>query len=201
MLGHERVETFVTIYLLRMQSLISEPIDVQLFDVEKCYDALWLQECINDLYDSGLKNDKLPLLFLENQNARVAVKSSQGISKRADIKNIVMQGSVWGSLFCTTTMDKLGQYCYENPEMLYDYKGVAVPPLCTVDNILTIQKCQDAKKINATINAFIEIKKFTLSHKKCNRIQVVKSKEVCPDLKVHESEMKNSERKNILGTS
>ena len=39
----------------------------------KCYDALWLQECINDLYDSGLKNDKLPLLFLENQNARVAV--------------------------------------------------------------------------------------------------------------------------------
>ena len=70
-----------------------------------------------------------------------------------------------------------------------------------VDDILSIQKCQDAKKINATINAFIEIKKFTLSHKKCNRIQVVKSKEVCPDLKVHESEMKNSERKNILGTS
>ena len=133
----------------------------------------------------------MPLLFLENRNARVAVKSSQGISKRADIKNIVVQGSVWGSLFCTTTMDTLGQYCYENPEMLYDYKGVAVPPLCMVDDILSIQKCQDAKKKNATINAFIEMKKLTLSHKKCNRIHIGKSKEVRQDLKVYESKMKN----------
>ena len=43
-----------------------EPIDVQVYDVEKCFDALWLEECINDLYEAGLNNDKLPLLFLEN---------------------------------------------------------------------------------------------------------------------------------------
>ena len=72
----------------------SAPIDVQVFDVEKCFDALWLQECINDIFEAGLNNDKLPLLFLENQNAKVAVKTGQGISRRDDIKNIVMQGSV-----------------------------------------------------------------------------------------------------------
>ena len=27
-----------------------EPVDAQLFDVEKCFDALWVQECINDIY-------------------------------------------------------------------------------------------------------------------------------------------------------
>ena len=53
-----------------------EPIDVQVYDVEKCFDALWLEECINDLYEAGLNNDKLPLLFLENQNAKV-IKLSQ----------------------------------------------------------------------------------------------------------------------------
>ena len=26
-----------------------DPIDVQVYDVEKCFDALWVQECINDL--------------------------------------------------------------------------------------------------------------------------------------------------------
>jgi hypothetical protein len=77
------------------------------FDVEKCFDALWLQECINELYDAGFDNDKLPLLFLENQNAEIAVKTSTGISKRVSIHYIVMQGTVWGSLMCTAIMEKL----------------------------------------------------------------------------------------------
>ena len=108
-----------------------EPVDIQLFDVEKCFDALWMEECINDIYEAGLNNDKLPLLFLGNQNAQVVVKTPNGLSPRVNIQDIVMQGSVWGSLFCTTTMDKLGQLAYENSELLYMYKGlVSVPPIC-----------------------------------------------------------------------
>ena len=114
-----------------------DPVDIQVFDIEKCFDALWLQECINDIYEAGLQNDKLPLHFIENANAKVAIKTSLGVSKRFDIKNIVMQGSVWGSLFCTTTIDKVGQLAYENEDLLYMYKGlVAVPPISMVDDIL-----------------------------------------------------------------
>ena len=36
-----------------------EPVDIQVFDVEKCFDSLWVEECINDIYESGLTNDKL----------------------------------------------------------------------------------------------------------------------------------------------
>ena len=153
----------ITNYVIKEKS---EPIDIQVYDVEKCFDSLWLQECINDLYEAGLDNDKLPILFYENQNAKVAIKTQQGITSRVNIKNIVMQGSVWGSLFCTTTMEKLGKLCYENKELLYKYKNVVdVPPLGMVDDILSIQKCTDAKKINVTINTFIEMKKLTLSQK------------------------------------
>ena len=52
-----------------------EPIDVQVFDVEKCFDALWLQECINDMFETGFTNEKLSLLFLENQNAEITIKT------------------------------------------------------------------------------------------------------------------------------
>ena len=100
----------------------ADAVDVQVFDVEKCFDALWMQECINDLFETGFTNDKLSLLYLENQNAKIAIKTPQGISKRKTIKNVVMQGTVWGSLFCTTTMDKLGKLSYENEELLYKYK-------------------------------------------------------------------------------
>ena len=29
----------------------------------KGFDSLWLMECINDLYESGLNNDKLNILY------------------------------------------------------------------------------------------------------------------------------------------
>ena len=177
-----------------------EPIDIQVFDVEKCFDALWLQECINDIYEAGLDNDKLPLLFLENQNAQVGVKTSLGVSKRVEIKNIVMQGSVWGGLMCTTTMDQLAQMVYLKEDLLYKYKGlVSVPPVCMVDDLMSIQKCSDAVKINAAINAFIELKKLTLSKLKCSRVHIGKQKSDCPVLHVHKTEMKSSKKEKYLG--
>ena len=51
-----------------------EPLDICPYDIEKCFDALWNHECINNLYNAGLQNDKLTLLFKMNQNAKVAIK-------------------------------------------------------------------------------------------------------------------------------
>ena len=52
-----------------------DDIDLQLFDVVKCFDKIWLKEAINDLFEAGLDNDKLVLLYKENQNNSVAVKT------------------------------------------------------------------------------------------------------------------------------
>ena len=73
--------------------------DIQIYDVEKCFDSMWLQECINALFEAGLNNDKLPLLFLSNSSAQVAIKTSTGLTDRISILNIVMQSTVLGSLF------------------------------------------------------------------------------------------------------
>ena len=75
----------------------AEAVDICTYDIEKCFDALWLKETINDLSDTGLNNDKLPLLFLENENCKVAVKTPTGITERIKLSKIVMQGTVWGS--------------------------------------------------------------------------------------------------------
>ena len=106
----------------------------------------------NTLYEAGFLNDKLPLLFLENRNAQVAVKTSGGISNRVNIKKIIMQGSVWGSLCCVALMDKPGKLAYKNPQLVYMYKVVvACPSLQMVDDILGVQntsyiKVQSARK-------------------------------------------------------
>ena len=48
--------------------------DVQLYDIEKCFDLLWVQECVNTLYENGFNTDKLVLLYKETRNAQIAIK-------------------------------------------------------------------------------------------------------------------------------
>ena len=52
--------------------------DITIYDIEKCFDSLWVQECINTLYKSGLKNYKLSLIYEETKIIKIAMKSSAG---------------------------------------------------------------------------------------------------------------------------
>ena len=106
-----------------------KPVDIELFDIAKCFDSLWLKECLNDLYEAGLDNSNLNLLYEGNRECLISVKTPSGQTERISIKEIVMQGSVWGPLCCTTTMDKLGQKSYRTGSPMYTYKGmVSIPP-------------------------------------------------------------------------
>ena len=176
-------------------------LDCQVYDIEKCFDSLWLQEVINSLYEAGLQNDKLPLLFLENNNAQVAVKSNDRISKRISIRNIIMQGSIWGSLCCVVLMDKLGKIVYRKPELLYYYKGiVGIPPLQMIDDVLGIQNCsRESQKLNSTINTFINLEKLKLSESKCRNVHVGSEKIQCKSLKIDGCQMKNTNKEKYLG--
>ena len=172
-----------------------EACEIGIYDVDKCFDSLWAQDCVNDLYDTGCTDDKLVLIWLGTKNANVAVKTPHGISERVNIDNIIMQGGVLGSIQCTTSIDKLAKEVYGRPELLYKYKGVAdVPPLLMVDDILTINKCDStASAMNSTVNTFIESKKLELSHKKCCVIHVGKKTGSCPTSKVHDKIMHREE--------
>ena len=179
-------------------------VDIQIFDIEKCFDALWVEECVNDLYESGFQSDKLPLLFQENQNAMIAVKTATGLSRRKLIQNIIMQGTVMSSLCCTATMEKLGQLVYKNAELTYKYKGeIEIPSLGMIDDILAVQKCsKDTVKINAAINAFVECKKLKFSKGKCHQIHIEKkpnNQNECSQLKVHDDVMKQATKEKYLG--
>ena len=115
----------------------AKPVDIELFDISKCFDSLWLKECLNDLYEAGITNSNLNLIYEGNRQCFLAVNTPRGQTKRIEINEIVMQGSVWGPLCCTTTMDKIGQQAYKTGAPLYMYKGmVSVPSLGMVDDEL-----------------------------------------------------------------
>ena len=177
----------------------AEGIDIQIFDIAKCFDKLWAKECLNDLYENGFVNDKLPLLYHENVDAKIAVKTASGITRRVGISDIVMQGTVWGSLMCTSTMDNLGKEAYSQPNILYKYKGVEIPPLGMVDDIISVSSVENTRKMNDLINTFVEKKKLRLAKDKCHRIHLGKGHQQCPELVVHEHKMDESDKEKYLG--
>ena len=65
-----------------LSSKSKTPIDIQIFDYKQCFDSLWLQECMNDLYSAGLDDDKFALLYNINKTVNIAVKTPVGKTER-----------------------------------------------------------------------------------------------------------------------
>ena len=110
-----------------------------------------------------------------------------------------MQGTVWGSLLCTSSIDMLGKSSDSTPQTLYQYKGVPIPPLGMVDDIICVTNSGKSENMNNLINTFIENKNLRLSSTKCYQIHIGKGHTTCPKLRVHDKEMKETEKEKYLG--
>ena len=175
-------------------------------DVIKCFDKLWLEACINSLYEAGLKSDNLNLLYIENKTADIAVKINNKVSRRIPVKNVVMQGSVWGGLKCTTQMDTLNKHMLSKDELTYKFRGdptIPIGVLGMVDDTLAIAECgvKSVEK-NAVVNSFMETHRLRMHKDKSMVIHmsnVKKCSQPCPQLKVHKDTMHAVDKTKYLG--
>ena len=76
-------------------------IDIQILDYKQCFDSLWLQECLSDIYDNGVRDDKLAQLFDINSTFNVGIKIPIGKTGRTNIHNVITQGDVWVPILCS----------------------------------------------------------------------------------------------------
>ena len=50
-----------------------EDAHISVYDIVKCFDKMWLNEVMNDLYDSNMKSDQLTLLHEMNKISKVSI--------------------------------------------------------------------------------------------------------------------------------
>ena len=77
------------------------------YDIEKCFDSLWLEDCINSLWDLGVKDDVLCLIYLMNIKVTVTVKTPLGETDPLFLSNFVKQGTVLGPVLNNCSLNKL----------------------------------------------------------------------------------------------
>ena len=174
---------------------------MNLYDIAKCFDSMWYEETMNDLWDVGVQEDKFAVIAKLNENCNIAVKTPVGITERFLVNKIEMQGTKFSNIKCSIQIDTLGKECYTSGENLFLYKkAVYVPPLGMIDDIASFALSgPDAIKMNTIINAKIESKKLQFGPTKCYNIHIGKQKETHLILKAHNDILKVKEYETYLG--
>lgn len=196
-----------------------EDTDLQIYDISKCFDSMWLKETLNDVYDTNIKNDKLALLYETNKKSEVAVKTPIGMTERNEMKEIIMQGGIFGGIFCALQMDILGKKNLQrdngnnennenekedkklNDKDIFKYREcLQIPPLGFIDDCAGFSRCGTGSLImNVKTEETIKSKKLSLSNDKCHLMHFGKSKNQCVKLKVKDSIMEKVQNEKYLG--
>ena len=76
-------------------------------DAEKCFDQLWLQDGVHELWRCGVHIRDCMMIRKLNETARIVIKTPVGDCEEIEVKNIVKQGTVYGPPVCNATTDRI----------------------------------------------------------------------------------------------
>ena len=68
------------------------------YDTEKCFDGLWLEDCINSSWRCGVDDVILYLIYPLNRKADITVRKPFGNTQSFEVCNLVKQGTVLGPI-------------------------------------------------------------------------------------------------------
>ena len=103
----------------------ADEIEVQVMDIEKAFDKLWLTDSLNELVDNleeNNLNDKVALLYESSRVTRASVNTPFGPTEREKFEDVVQQDGGFGSTLCSNSVDKLGKKSIIRDKNLYTYK-------------------------------------------------------------------------------
>ena len=176
-------------------------VDINLYDIAKCFDSMWYEETMNDLWDVGVQNDKFAVIAKMNKKCNISIKTPVGMTNRFDMNKIEMQGTKFSNIKCSIQIDTLGRECYTSGEGLFLYKNaVYVPPLGMIDDIASFALSgPNSIKTNSITNAQIESKKLEFGSNKCYNIHIGELEDTHSKLKVHGDILSVKQYETYLG--
>ena len=163
----------------QLKSAKNKILQIQICDYQQMFDGMNLKESISDLYDSGVDDDHLNLLYEANRDILIKVKTPSGLTVEQTLGENVLQGDTLSSIIASNQVDTIGKNLLkENPDFLFKYKDeVPIGVMAMVDDTVTVTEAgQKTQQINAYFNVKSAEKKIQFSETKCHTILIHKSK-------------------------
>ena len=132
-------------------------------DAVKCFDKLWLKDCLLEMHNAGCNLQDIQMMYKLNNETEITVDTPLGKTKKLRVEEIVKQGTVLGPDLCcieTDAINKIG----ESQERNLGEQIIGI--LVFVDDVMS---AGTAEEIRSAIRNFAEMekrKKFTYGLKK-----------------------------------
>ena len=132
---------------------LKQPVYFFFADLVKCFDRLWLRDCLNDLHDCGMREREIGLLYKLNEKAHFKVDTPAGKTEEIIVEEIVKQGTIFGPKLCCGSTGKVNEGL-EEQEVIFP--TVIIKALAYVDDIIggggrefvkaVMEKCKKEEK-------------------------------------------------------
>ena len=130
-------------------------------DVEKCFDQMWLDDGIKDLWRSGMRARDCIALKRLNETANVVIETPVGQTSKIKLHNIVKQGTVYGPAICAASMDRINEIGYKT--VTHYGPRVQIQTLAYVDDVGSAGNSNTANKTIQNCSLMEEEKKMTMN--------------------------------------
>ena len=112
-------------------------------DAVKCFDKLWLNDCLLEMYNSGYDPSTLKILYEMNKETDVIIRTPVGNTSKIQVKEMVKQGTIFGPIICsveTFTVTSFGE------EVKYRYGKINTGMPVFMDDMATAGKVEHIRK-------------------------------------------------------
>ena len=164
-------ETFSTIQ--------NKPIVVTKYDYKQMFDRMDSEEYCGDIYEYGVDDDHLKLIYEANKEVVICVKTPSGTSPEYKLINRTMQGDTWAPGQASAQVDMFGkEMLKEEPSYMFRFKEeVPIPLLGQVDDLLGVsEQGYKSEQLNGYVNVKTADKDLQFGSNKCNFMVVSKVK-------------------------
>ena len=150
------------------------------------FDSINLQDAICDVFDYGLNDDNLALVYKANQKVHMAVKTPGGLTERQVIEDSVLQGDTFGPLLASVQVDSIAKEVAK-VDAGYKYKEeLDVPILGLIDDIIGISEAgYKAQIVNTILNLKSAEKGLQFGTSKCKKMIIGKETDRVRSNKIH----------------
>ena len=170
-----------------------------LYDFKTCFDSLWLKDVLNTLWDAGVENEFFYIIYLLIKNCNITVNAPFGPTERFTVEKLVKQGTVLGSVLCSTSVC---EYCKDevNLDQGTFVGKVEIRQLAFVDDLNDINTLP-SRMINSNSNAvhFEKLRRLQFGTDKCEMLKVGKKMVTLPKLELHGEEIEEKKAAKYLG--
>ena len=146
----------------------AKPVLLQIYDYAQMFDSINLEYAISDIFEAGLDDRNLQLVYEANKSVQMGINTPDGITQRTEIVNTVQQGETFGSLLASVQVDSIGKDLAKSGYG-YKYKDILqVGMLGLVDDSICISEAgYKAHMLNVFFNIKTAEKTLQFGTKKC----------------------------------